>query len=153
MADSDPAFQKLLSRPSERSLDVAPLRFYHLKQPSVQHRDPYQSAITQLADKIGETISQEDYDSFVNGNTCTTVAEARDLLFSVQDDFKQVCKKSSFHRFLQRLNAFFDPLRLFKDALDTLCQVETTCCLIWGSLKVLIQVSFQTSLSIDLCQC
>ena len=108
-------------------------------------QDVYAAAQDQLRQKIPHTVSQAEFDEFMangSGSSCTTDTHARDLLESIRSDVKY---RSGFHKFFQAVHTLFEPLRLFKSALDTLCQTHSTFCLVWGSMKVLIEVRKNTS--------
>jgi hypothetical protein len=103
-------------------------------------QDLYIAALTQLLRKVPETINRDEYDAFIavsRSPDCTTDIQARDLLQSVQADGKY---RGKFHEFFECLHKLLGPLRVFKSALDTLCQVESPFCLVWGSVKLLIEV-------------
>lgn len=121
----------------------APLSSITTSSPDLESGiDLYKEAVAQLKSKVGHVITQADYESFTaTVIPCTTMAEARNALTSCKNEL-QIEHHSSFFRFFKKLNALFEPLRLFKDALDTLCQVDSASCLVWGSLKVLIQVRY-----------
>lgn len=102
--------------------------------------DIYEAALSDLARKIPSEISLKDYESFVKTSTspdCATETHVRDALESIRDDGHY---RGRFHKFFEFINAMFEPLRLFKTGLDTLCQVQSTGCLVWGSLKILLEV-------------
>ncbi len=108
--------------------------------------DVYLEAIAQLEAKVGRVISRAEFDSFVESSkSCTTLKQAKFELDKVERECHAKLDKTSFHRFFHRLNALFEPLRLIATALDTLSQANSTFCLIWGSLKVLILVCTQSS--------
>lgn len=102
--------------------------------------DIYAAAIHQLVHKVPEAISHKEFDAFVELSTkqdCTTDTQAHDLLKATQADGKY---EGAFHKFFMCLDALFGPLRLFKGALDILCQCEPIFCAVWGAMKGLIQV-------------
>ncbi len=102
--------------------------------------DVYGAALAQLSRKIPDIVSQAEYEAVLASGdplSSTTDTHARDLLESIRSDAKYHTK---FHQFFDAVHALFEPLRLFKSALDTLCQVEPVGCLVWGSVKILIEV-------------
>ena len=108
-------------------------------------------AITQLEAKVGCVISKAEFDCFVeSGKSCTSLKRAKFEFDEVERECHTKLKKTSFHRFFHGLNALFEPLGLIANALDTLSQVHSTFCLIWGSLKVLISVCIQSSIYLSL---
>lgn len=101
--------------------------------------DIYAAAIHQLVLKVPEAISHKEFDAFVELSTkqdCTTDTQAHDLLKATQAEKYE----GAFHKFFMCLDALFGPLRLFKGALDILCQCEPIFCAVWGAMKGLIQV-------------
>ncbi len=128
--------------PSASERGAATSTSSHSKSLNEVH-DVYEAALAQLRRKIPDTVSQAEYETFLaSGNSplCTTDTDARDLLESIRSDAKYHTK---FHKFFDTVHALFEPLRLFKSALDTLCQVEPVGCLVWGSVKILIEVGQQ----------
>jgi hypothetical protein len=108
-------------------------------------QDVYAAARDQLRQKIPGIVSLAEFDAFLTvgrSSSCTTDTHARDLLESIRSDAQY---RSRFHKFFEAVHTLLEPLRLFKSAFDTLCQAEPTFCLVWGSVKVLIEVRKNTS--------
>lgn len=106
--------------------------------------DIYAAAIHQLVLKVPEAISHKEFDAFVELSTkqdCTTDTQAHDLLKATQAEKYE----GAFHKFFMCLDALFGPLRLFKGALDILCQCEPIFCAVWGAMKGLIQIAKEVS--------
>jgi hypothetical protein len=106
----------------------------------LEWEDLYQAALDELAKKIPREISREEYDSFVESSRsedCASETHARDVL---EDVLREGPYKGKLHRFFATVRKLFEPLRLFKTGMDTLCQVHSTFCLVWGSVKILIEV-------------
>ncbi|KAI1422369.1 hypothetical protein F5Y12DRAFT_799651 [Xylaria sp. FL1777] len=117
-----------------------------LGQTADLEHDLYLEAITQLEAKVDRIISRTEFDSFVElSQSCTTLKQAKFEFEEVERECHARLEKTSFHRFFHRLNALFEPLELIANALDTLCQTNSTFSLIWGSLKVLISVAREVS--------
>ncbi len=104
-------------------------------------QDVYADARERLLQKVPGVVSQTELDTFLavgSSSSCTTISHARDLLESIRSDGQY---RGRFHKFFEAVHSLFEPLRLFKTALDTLCQVQSAFCLVWGSMKLLIEVS------------
>jgi hypothetical protein len=107
----------------------------------LEWEDLYQAALDELAKKIPREISREEYDSFVESSRsedCASETHARDVL---EDVLREGPYKGKLHRFFATVRKLFEPLRLFKTGMDTLCQVHSTFCLVWGSVKILIEIA------------
>lgn len=107
-------------------------------------RNIYEAANSQLAEKVPQVITQEELDSFFKAckeDNCTTEGHARDHLLKIQSENKHHGK---LHSFFECLNRLFAPLVFFKGALDILCQSHSAFCLVWGSVRALMEVSETT---------
>lgn len=111
----------------------------------VEWTDIYQDALVDLRKKVPGEFTLKEYSSFrtaTKSRVPLTEQHALDTLQDIRNDGKYSTK---FHRFFEFISKMFEPLRLFKSGLDTLCQVEPTACLVWGSMKILIEVRYLRS--------
>lgn len=102
-------------------------------------QDVYAMAIDRLQQKVGSSITQDEFVRFcVTGVPCSkmTAMDALKDASAGQND-----KHPTFLKFVHLLHRLFAPLERFKSALDTFAQVAEPACLIWGSLKIILTVS------------
>ncbi|KAL1843463.1 hypothetical protein VTJ49DRAFT_1573 [Mycothermus thermophilus] len=109
------------------------------KENQMQDMDIDAAALDQLRQRIPRTVKQVEYEAFFEAaRSCTTNTDALDLLKEMQANPKY---DRGIHKFFDRVNRLLQPLRLFKRALDTLCQVEPIFTIFWGSVKVLMEIA------------
>lgn len=102
-------------------------------------QDVYAMAIDQLQQKVGSSITQDEFARFCVASVPCSQMTAKAALNDAsagQDNNHPTLKK-----FVHLVDRLFEPLERFKSALDTFVQVAKPASLIWGSLKIIITVS------------
>ncbi|KAI1319334.1 hypothetical protein F5Y16DRAFT_103100 [Xylariaceae sp. FL0255] len=115
------------------------------RKPNID-QDLYLDATAQLETRIGHVISEAEFNSFVESSkSCLSLEQAKIELERAEKDCNAKFDTTSFLCFFHGLNALFEPLGLIANALDTLCQVHPTFSLLWGSMKLLVNVAREVS--------
>lgn len=101
--------------------------------------DIYAIALDRLRARIGQTITQEEFDRFYSASRLCSQDAALDALNTASAGHHHA--HPTLRKFVTNVGRLLAPLERFKSALDTFVQVAEPACLIWGSVKVILTVS------------
>ena len=105
--------------------------------------DVYEVALGHLCDRVGNEITEQEYDEAKKASTNT----GDPLILTIACPTAVGKRREIFDRLLSGFQRFVQPLHRFSSAIDTLSQASSTSIVVWGPVKFALVVCSSTTVT------